>query len=98
MKNYIANESGGWDTSKALVRRLIDRCVHVGRQHRANGRKEDEYEGERAPSSTYHDLIITTQRIDFSGLSYTHLRIFQPTQTSQNSPWCRWDIETYSSM
>jgi hypothetical protein len=52
MKNYIANESGGWDTSKALVRRLIDRCVHVGRQHRANGRKEDEYEGERAPSFT----------------------------------------------
>ena len=63
MKNYIANgmivcneirqlssfptENGSWDTSKALVRRTLEHCIHLGRQHRANGRKEDEYEAYR---------------------------------------------------
>ncbi|KAK7041417.1 hypothetical protein VNI00_009283 [Paramarasmius palmivorus] len=29
MKNYIANESGSWDTSKALVRRTLEQCIHA---------------------------------------------------------------------
>lgn len=40
-------EIGPWDTSKALVRRTLERCIHIGRQHRANGKKEDEYEAYR---------------------------------------------------
>jgi hypothetical protein len=56
MKNYIANEGQGWDTSKTLVRRLIERCVHVGRQYRANGRKEDEYEAYRLLGTLLHTL------------------------------------------
>ena len=40
-------ENGSWDTSKALVRRTLERCIHLGRQHRAQGRKEDEYEAYR---------------------------------------------------
>ena len=40
-------ENGTWDTSKALVRRTLERCIHLGRQHRAQGRKEDEYEAYR---------------------------------------------------
>lgn len=47
MKNYIANEQGHWDTSKALVRRTLERCIHIGRQNRANGQKQDEYEAFR---------------------------------------------------
>jgi len=63
MKNYIANgeyslgsnkpssnhlsEDGSWDTSKALVRRTLERCIHLGRQHRAQGKKQDEYEAFR---------------------------------------------------
>ncbi|KAI0300153.1 heterokaryon incompatibility protein Het-C-domain-containing protein [Multifurca ochricompacta] len=47
MKNYIGNENGPWDTSRALVRRTLERCIHIGRQYRAQGRKQDEYEAYR---------------------------------------------------
>ena len=47
MKNYIANENGPWDTSKALVRRTLERCIHIGRQNRSSGAKQDEYEAFR---------------------------------------------------
>jgi hypothetical protein len=56
MKNYIANESGTWDTSRALVRRLLEKCVHIGRQYRSNGRKEDEYEAFRLLGTLLHTL------------------------------------------
>ena len=41
------SENGPWDTSKALVRRTLERCIYIGRQHRAQGRKQDEYEAYR---------------------------------------------------
>ncbi|KAI0254644.1 heterokaryon incompatibility protein Het-C-domain-containing protein [Lactifluus subvellereus] len=56
MKNYIANEVGPWDTSKALVRRTLERCIHIGRLHRAQGRKEDEYEAYRLLGQALHTL------------------------------------------
>ncbi|KAI9441439.1 Het-C-domain-containing protein [Lactarius indigo] len=56
MKNYIANEIGPWDTSKALVRRTLERCIHIGRQHRADGRKQDEYEAYRLLGQAMHTL------------------------------------------
>ncbi|KAJ3775032.1 heterokaryon incompatibility protein Het-C-domain-containing protein [Lentinula raphanica] len=56
MKNYIANENGGWDTSKALVRRTLERCIHLGRQHRAQNRKEDLYEAYRLLGQAMHTL------------------------------------------
>lgn len=40
-------EDGQWDTSKALVRRTLERCIHIGRQHRSQGKKQDEYEAYR---------------------------------------------------
>ena len=40
-------ESGSWDTSKALVRRTLQRCIETGRRHRAQGMKQDEYEAYR---------------------------------------------------
>lgn len=40
-------ESGGWDTSKALVRRTLEECIRRGRAQRANGQKADEYEAYR---------------------------------------------------
>ncbi|KAF8328217.1 uncharacterized protein EI90DRAFT_2926740 [Cantharellus anzutake] len=56
MKNYIANESGHWDTSKALVRRTLERCIRLGRQARSSGRKEDEYETYRLLGQLLHTL------------------------------------------
>ncbi|KAF8186977.1 heterokaryon incompatibility protein Het-C-domain-containing protein [Mycena galopus ATCC 62051] len=56
MKNYIANESGHWDTSRALVRRTLEKCIQLGRQHRSQGRKEDEYEALRLLGQALHTL------------------------------------------
>jgi hypothetical protein len=47
MKNYIANEDGHWDTSKALVRRTLEQCIVYGRRYRANGNKQDHHEAYR---------------------------------------------------
>ncbi|CAA7264296.1 unnamed protein product [Cyclocybe aegerita] len=56
MKNYIANEDGHWDTSRALVRRTLEQCIHIGRQHRARGQKQDEYEAYRLLGQALHTL------------------------------------------
>ncbi|EIW78541.1 Het-C-domain-containing protein [Coniophora puteana RWD-64-598 SS2] len=56
MKNYIANENGHWDTSKALVRRTLERCIHLGRQHRATNQKQDLYEAYRLLGQSLHTL------------------------------------------
>lgn len=47
MKNYIANESGSWDTSKALVRRTFETCIQLGRQHRMTNQTQDLYDAYR---------------------------------------------------
>ena len=51
-------ENGHWDTSKALVRRTLEQCIHLGRQHRAQGQKQDEYEAYRllGQAVSRHDL------------------------------------------
>ncbi|KAG7098509.1 hypothetical protein E1B28_000453 [Marasmius oreades] len=56
MKNYIANENGNWDTSRALVRRTLEQCIHLGRKQRSQGRKEDEYEAYRLLGTLLHTL------------------------------------------
>ncbi|KAI0819917.1 Het-C-domain-containing protein [Trametes gibbosa] len=56
MKNYIANENGSWDTSKALVRRTLERCIQLGRQARSNGTKQDLYEAYRLLGQALHTL------------------------------------------
>jgi len=40
-------EHGPWDTSKALVRRTLHKCIQLGREDRAHGSKADEYEAYR---------------------------------------------------
>ncbi|KAG9025633.1 hypothetical protein FRB95_009951 [Tulasnella sp. JGI-2019a] len=57
MKNYIANERGHWDTSKAHVRRLIDACIHYGRQYRQTTKDQnDKFEAFRLLGSAMHTL------------------------------------------
>lgn len=56
MKNYIANENGNWDTSKALVRRTLERCIHLGRQYRSTNNKADQYEAFRLLGQALHTL------------------------------------------
>ncbi|CAL1699350.1 unnamed protein product [Somion occarium] len=73
MKNYIANENGSWDSSKALVRRTLERCIHLGRQHRANGRKEDEYEAYRLLGQAMHTLEDFPAHSNFCELALVHM-------------------------
>ncbi|KAK0533435.1 hypothetical protein OC842_002976 [Tilletia horrida] len=56
MKNYIANETGGWDTSSALVRRTLTQCIEAGRRARQTGRTEDLYEAYRLLGQALHTL------------------------------------------
>ncbi|KAJ7269830.1 heterokaryon incompatibility protein HET-C [Mycena rebaudengoi] len=69
MKNYIANDTGNWDTSKALVRRTLEQCVHLGRQQRSTGRKEDEYEAYRLLGQALHTLEDFSAHSNFCELS-----------------------------
>ncbi|KAF9022321.1 Het-C-domain-containing protein [Hymenopellis radicata] len=79
MKNYIANESGGWDTSKALVRRTLERCIHHGRQHRANAQKADLYESYRLLGTALHTLEDFSAHSNFCELALVamgHTQVF----------------------
>ncbi|KAJ7108550.1 heterokaryon incompatibility protein Het-C-domain-containing protein [Mycena epipterygia] len=79
MKNYIANDSGHWDTSRALVRRTLERCIHLGRQHRSQGRKEDEYEAYRLLGQSLHTLEDFSAHSNFCELALVamgHTEVF----------------------
>ncbi|CCA67339.1 related to Het-c heterokaryon incompatibility protein [Serendipita indica DSM 11827] len=56
MKNYIANEDGGWDTSRALVRRRLQECINIGRRYRSTHNKADQYEAFRLLGSALHTM------------------------------------------
>ncbi|KAJ7439335.1 heterokaryon incompatibility protein HET-C [Mycena latifolia] len=79
MKNYIANDAGHWDTSRALVRRTLEHCIHLGRQHRSQGRKEDEYEAYRLLGQSLHTLEDFSAHSNFCELalvSMGHTEVF----------------------
>ncbi|KAF9485078.1 Het-C-domain-containing protein [Pholiota conissans] len=73
MKNYIANEQGHWDTSKALVRRTLERCIHIGRQNRSTGQKQDEYEAFRLLGQSLHTLEDFSAHSNFCELALVSL-------------------------
>ncbi|UZJ54049.1 hypothetical protein CBS101457_003369 [Exobasidium rhododendri] len=54
MKNYIANETGNWDTSSALVRRTVIQCITLGRQARRSGDEKQLYEAYRLLGQLLH--------------------------------------------
>ena len=42
MKNYIANDSGGWATSTGYVKFSLTRSIHFGRVYTCGARKGQE--------------------------------------------------------
>ncbi|KAL1744889.1 heterokaryon incompatibility protein Het-C-domain-containing protein [Schizophyllum fasciatum] len=68
MKNYIANENGRWDTSKALVRRTLLRCIDLGRRGRG-GSKPELYESYRLLGQALHTLEDFPAHSNFCELS-----------------------------
>ncbi|KZT04457.1 Het-C-domain-containing protein [Laetiporus sulphureus 93-53] len=73
MKNYIANEFGTWDTSKALVRRTLHKCIEYGRRYRSNGNKEDEYESYRLLGQALHTVEDFAAHSNFCELALVSL-------------------------
>jgi hypothetical protein len=56
VQRLTPSEAGNWDTSKALVRRTLERCIQMGRQFRQTDRKEDAYEAFRLLGQALHTL------------------------------------------
>ncbi|KAJ6258995.1 LOW QUALITY PROTEIN: hypothetical protein Dda_5890 [Drechslerella dactyloides] len=61
MKNYIANERGGWATSAGYVKWSLDRSIHHGRLYTSGmsgqrGRKEDLCEALRCLGQALHTM------------------------------------------
>jgi hypothetical protein len=61
MKNYIANETGGWATSSGYVKFSLTRCIHYGRMYTSGpagqrGRDEDLCEALRCLGQALHCL------------------------------------------
>ncbi|KAI9734185.1 MAG: hypothetical protein M1818_006608 [Claussenomyces sp. TS43310] len=58
MKNYIANEGGGWATSTGYIRYSFSRSIHFGRVYtngaHGRGREEDLYEALRCLGQGLH--------------------------------------------
>jgi hypothetical protein len=98
--NYA--DVGPWDTSKALVRRTLERCIHIGRQFRAQGRKEDEYESYRLLGQavrTWDSILLRVWLMDVYFYSRcTPSRTSVHTRTFANLRFSLWVIPTYSYM
>jgi hypothetical protein len=56
LKNYIASEGMGIDTSAGLVRKLFGRSIELGRQYARNKNKKDLYEALRLLGTASHCL------------------------------------------
>ncbi|KIV95756.1 hypothetical protein PV10_03372 [Exophiala mesophila] len=56
MKNYIASERLGIDTSAGLVRKLLGQSIELGRQYSRNKNKDDLYEALRLLGTASHCL------------------------------------------
>ncbi|RMZ87806.1 hypothetical protein DV736_g4961, partial [Chaetothyriales sp. CBS 134916] len=56
LKNYIASEELGIDTSAGLVRKLLGRCIELGRRYGRNKDKKDLHEALRLLGTANHCL------------------------------------------
>ncbi|KAF3930451.1 hypothetical protein ABW20_dc0106554 [Dactylellina cionopaga] len=60
MKNYIANERGGWNTSAGYIKYSLDRSIHFGRMYTSGsagkGKKEDLCEALRCLGQALHTM------------------------------------------
>lgn len=90
MKNYIANEIGGWATSTGYVKHTLARCIHFGRLYTsgsgdARGRKEDLYEALRCLGQGLHcleDFAAHTNYVELSLREMGYHAVFPHTGTA----------------
>lgn len=78
MKNYIANESGGWATSSGYVKYSLDRSIHFGRLYTSGrgdlaGRDADLCEALRCLGQALHTLEDFSAHSNYCELSLREL-------------------------
>ncbi|KAK9480236.1 heterokaryon incompatibility Het-C, partial [Lipomyces japonicus] len=73
MKNYIANERGGWMTSSRYVRDSLLKSIHHGRLYHANGSDKDQYEALRLLGQSLHTLEDFSAHSNFVELTLREL-------------------------
>lgn len=56
MKNYLANEGQGWETSSKLIRQTLTRVIQLGRESRRSGNKSTLYEAYRELGKAMHAM------------------------------------------
>ncbi|KAJ7705120.1 Het-C-domain-containing protein [Mycena metata] len=78
MKNYMASENQGWDTSTAHIRRVLVACIEMGR--RAQGRDgPDRYEAYRLLGTGLHtleDLLAHSNWVEIALRKIGHSEVF----------------------
>ncbi|KAJ7044922.1 Het-C-domain-containing protein [Mycena alexandri] len=78
MKNYMASENQGWDTSTAHIRRVLIACIEMGR--RAQGRDgPDRYEAYRLLGTGLHtleDLLAHSNWVEIALRKMGHSEVF----------------------
>ncbi|CAG8424707.1 unnamed protein product [Penicillium salamii] len=73
LKNYIANEDAGIDTSAALIRRVLGRSIQLGRRYGQSGDKDDLYEALRLLGTGLHCLEDYAAHSNYTELSLIEL-------------------------
>ncbi|KAF9636187.1 Heterokaryon incompatibility Het-C [Lasiodiplodia theobromae] len=73
LKNYIANENAGIETSAGLVRQLFSRSIKLARRYNENGNKADLYEALRLLGTGCHCLEDYSAHSNFTELALREL-------------------------
>lgn len=82
MKNYIANERGGWMTSAAYIRNSLLRCIELGREYQRSNQKAVKYESLRILGQALHVCERSKKQLCFISI-HVHLLT---TQTLEDFP------------
>lgn len=91
MKNYIANDRGGWATSSGYIRYSVTRSVHFGRVYThggggSSGKEADLSEALRCLGQSLHCLEVCSWIADSDGtriiISNLRNRTGEPTPTT----------------
>lgn len=80
LKNYIANEDAGIDTSAGLVRKLFGRSIELARRYNRDGNKDDLYEALRLLGTGCHCLEgVYLRNLDlWARLTHAASRLLRP--------------------
>ncbi|KAK9456750.1 heterokaryon incompatibility protein Het-C-domain-containing protein [Dipodascopsis uninucleata] len=73
MKNYIANDNGGWATSRQFIKSSIKASIHHGRMYSSKQDKNDHYEALRLLGQSLHCLEDFSAHSNFIELTLREL-------------------------